>query len=71
MGLECLRQLELPTPSQQLRRDLVPEEIEALIRQVQSIEQQLNRQAHRSPAVHLPVNHPRSWCSHSGSCGGP
>jgi len=50
-GLEWLRRLELPTPSQQLRRDLLLEEIEALTRQVRRIEQQLNHEAGRSPAV--------------------
>jgi transposase len=50
-GLEWLRRLELPTASQQLRRDLLLEEIEALTRQVRRLEQQLNHQAARSPAV--------------------
>jgi transposase len=50
-GLAWLRQLALPTASQQLRRDLLLEEIETLIRQVRRIEQQLNRQAQQSPAV--------------------
>ena len=50
-GLAWLRQLELPTASQQLRRDLLLEEIETLIRQVRRIEQQLNRQAQQTPAV--------------------
>src|SRR6516165_1205209 len=50
-GLAWLRQLALPTASQQLRRDLLLEEIETLIRQVQRIEKELNHQAHRSPAV--------------------
>ena len=50
-GLEWLRRLELPTPSQQLRRDLLLEEIEALTRQVRRIEQQLNHEAGRSAAV--------------------
>jgi len=50
-GLAWLRQLALPTASQQLRRDLLLEEIETLIRQVQRIEQQLNHQAQHSPAV--------------------
>jgi transposase len=50
-GLEWLRRLELPTTSQQLRRDLLLEEIEGLTRQVQRIEQQLNHQAGRSPIV--------------------
>jgi transposase len=50
-GLAWLRQLTLPTPSQQLRRDLLLEEIETLLRQVRRIEQQLNRQAQQTPAV--------------------
>src|SRR5205085_4412121 len=52
-GLAWLRQLELPTASQQLRRDLLLEEIEALTRQVQRVEQELNRQARKTPAVAL------------------
>jgi transposase len=50
-GLAWLRRLELPTASQQLRRDLLIEEIETLTKQVQRIEQELNRQARRTPAV--------------------
>ncbi len=50
-GLKWLRQLELPTVSQQLRRDLLLEEIETFVRQVRRIEQQLNRQARRTAAV--------------------
>jgi transposase len=50
-GLAWLRQLALPTPSQQLRRDLLLEEIDTLIRQVRRIEQQLNQQAQHTPAV--------------------
>ena len=50
-GLAWLRQATLPTTSQQLRRDLLLEEIETLIRQVRRIEQQLNRQAQQTPAV--------------------
>src|SRR5215475_4667835 len=50
-GLAWLRQVALPTTSQQLRRDLLLEEIETLIRQVRRIEQQLNRQAQQTPAV--------------------
>jgi transposase len=50
-GLAWLRQLALPTTSQQLRRDLLLEEIETLIRQVRRIEQQLNRQAQQTSAV--------------------
>src|SRR5438477_139355 len=50
-GLVWLRQLALPTLSQQLRRDLLLEEIETLIRQVHRIEQQLNHQAQQTPAV--------------------
>src|SRR5438094_4545649 len=52
-GLRWLRRLELPTASQQLRRDLLLEEIEALTRQVQRVEQELNRQARKTPAVAL------------------
>lgn len=44
-GLAWLRQLALPTLSQQLRRDLLVEEIETLVRHVRRIEQQLNQQA--------------------------
>ena len=50
-GLAWLRQLELPTASQQLRRDLLLEEVEALHRQVRRIEQQLGRRARQLPAV--------------------
>jgi transposase len=50
-GLAWLRQLDLPTPSQQLRRDLLLEEIETLLRQVRRIEQQLSHQAQHTPAV--------------------
>jgi transposase len=50
-GLAWLRQLALPTASQDLRRDLLLEEIETLIRQVRRIERQLNQQAQRTPAV--------------------
>jgi transposase len=50
-GLKWLRLLELPTASQGLRRDLLLEEIDALTRQVRRIEEELNRQARRTPAV--------------------
>ena len=50
-GLAWLRQLVLPTGSQELRRDLLLEEIETLVRQVRRIEHQLNRQAQQSSAV--------------------
>jgi transposase len=50
-GLAWLRHLALPTASQQLRRDLLLEEIEGLICQVRRVEQQLNRQAQQTPAV--------------------
>jgi transposase len=50
-GLAWLRQLGLPTASQQLRRDLLLEEIEALNGQVRRIEQELNRRAQQAPAV--------------------
>src|SRR5215472_16830554 len=50
-GLAWLRRLELPTVSQQLRRDLLLEEVDALSRQVRRIEQQLGRRARQLPAV--------------------
>lgn len=50
-GLAWLRRLDLPTPSQQLRRDLLLEEIETLTKQIQRVEQELNRQARKTPAV--------------------
>src|SRR5690348_9182738 len=50
-GLAWLRQLDLPTPSQRLRRDLLLEEIETLLRQGRRLEQQLNHQAQHTPAV--------------------
>src|SRR3954469_14769006 len=50
-GLKWLRQLELPTFSQQLRRDLLLEEIATLVRQVRRIEQELNWQARQTSAV--------------------
>jgi transposase len=50
-GLDWLRRLDLPTASQQLRLDLLIEEIETLMRRVRRIEQQLNHQAQRSSAV--------------------
>jgi transposase len=49
--LKWLRQLELPTFWQQLRRDLLLEEIETLAKRVRRIEQELNRQARRTSAV--------------------
>jgi transposase len=52
-GLKWLRRLELPAPSQQLRRDLLLEEIDTLARQVRRIQQELDRQARRTPAVGL------------------
>ena len=50
-GLEWLRRLELPKESQRLRRDLLLEEVEALVRQTERIEAHLNQQAKHSPAV--------------------
>jgi transposase len=50
-GLAWLRQLDLPTASQRLRRDLLLEEIETLIRQVRLIQRQLNHRAEQTPAV--------------------
>jgi transposase len=52
-GLAWLRQLTLPTFSQQLRRDLLVEEIETLNRQLRRIEQELGRRAQHSTAVLL------------------
>jgi transposase len=53
-GLAWLRQLALPTASQQLRRDLLLEGVEALNRQVRRLEQALNRRAQQTPAVARP-----------------
>ena len=50
-GAAWLRDLVLPTPSQQLRRDLLLEEIDTLTRQVRRIERELNRRAQQTPAV--------------------
>ena len=50
-GLAWLRRVALPTVSQQLRRDLLLEEIETLTQQVRRIEQQLNHRAEQSPSV--------------------
>jgi transposase len=52
-GLVWLRQLSLPTFSQQLRRDLLVEEIDTLTRQLRRIEQELNRLGLQTPAVFL------------------
>lgn len=50
-GIGWLRQLELPTMSQQFRLDLLVEEIETLNRQLRRIEQELNHRADESSAV--------------------
>src|SRR5262249_45694280 len=50
-GLAWLRRLELPTPSQQLRRDLLLEEVETLNGQLRRIERELSRRAQHTPAV--------------------
>src|SRR5262245_27501026 len=50
-GLAWLRQLDLPTASQRLRRDLLLEEIEALSGQLRRLEQELNQRAEQAPAV--------------------
>jgi transposase len=50
-GLEWLRRVALPTASQRLRRDLLLEELEALVRRAKRIEVQLNQQAKHSFAV--------------------
>ena len=68
-GMEWLRRLELPTTSQQLRRDLLLEEIEGLTRQVQRIEQQLNHQAGRSPSVACLRSIPGGRRAHGGGGG--
>src|SRR5947207_5412263 len=52
-GRRWLRELDLPTASQRLRRDLLLEEIDALTRQVRRVEEELNRQARKTPAVAL------------------
>jgi transposase len=50
-GREWLRRLELPKESQQLRRDLLLEEIEALTHQAERIEEHLSQQSKHSSAV--------------------
>jgi transposase len=50
-GVTWLRQLSLPTASQQLRRDILLEEIDTLNRQLRRLEQELNRRAQQTPAV--------------------
>ncbi len=50
-GLAWLRQLELPTAAQRLRRDLLLEEVQALNGQVRRIEQEPNHRAQQTPAV--------------------
>ena len=50
-GSAWLRRLALPTLSQQLRRDLLLEEIETLTRQMRRIEQELNHRAQQTSAV--------------------
>jgi len=50
-GLAWLRQLQLPTASQELRSDLLLEEIGTLARPVRRIGQPLNKQAQQTPAV--------------------
>lgn len=52
-GLAWLRRLGLPTMSQQVRRDLLLEEIETLTGQVRRIEQQLGQRARHASAVVL------------------
>ena len=66
-GLAWLRQLGLPTASQQLRRDLLLQEVEALHGQVRRLEQELNRRAQQTPAVarrRPPAEHPRGGHPH-------
>lgn len=50
-GMRWLRLVDLPTPSQNLRRDLLLEEIEGFHRQVLRLDQELNRWAQESAAV--------------------
>src|SRR5262245_36739991 len=50
-GLAWLRRLDPPTASQQLRRDLLLEEIETPLRQGRRVEQRLNHQARQTAAV--------------------
>lgn len=50
-GMAWLRTLALPTTSQQLRRDLLIEEIDTLNKQRRRIEQELQRRAQQSHAV--------------------
>ena len=50
-GLAWLRRLELPTASQQLRRDLLLEEVETLNGQLRRIERQLGHRMQQTPAV--------------------
>jgi transposase len=50
-GLAWLRRLELPTSSQQLRRDLLLEEIETLNKQLRRIDRELNHRAQQTPVV--------------------
>lgn len=50
-GMAWLRCINLPTASQNLRRDLLLEEIEAFHRQVLRVEQELNRRAQSVPGV--------------------
>jgi transposase len=50
-GIAWLRQLSFPTSSQNLRRDLLLEEIESLTRQLKRIERELNERADQSPDV--------------------
>jgi transposase len=52
-GQKWLREVSLATPSQQLRRDLLIEEIATFNRQLGRIEQELNRRARKSPSVLL------------------
>ena len=50
-GMQWLRLIDLPTSSQNLRRDLLIEEIEGFHRQVLRLDQELNRRGQESTAV--------------------
>lgn len=52
-GMAWVRDLELPTSTQRLRRDLLLEEIDALSRQIQRVEVELDRIADTQPSVML------------------
>lgn len=52
-GMRWARSLDLPTSTQRLRRDLLLEEIDALSRQIERVEAELDRIADEQPSVML------------------